>query len=111
MRARVPRLCALGAAAALALGGCGGDDDQEPADSGSTGAQGATGASAASELTAEEFLPLLAPEKKEAVENVLDATPECDGVSPDISLVLLLSDEASQADPETMLAELVAEHC
>jgi hypothetical protein len=97
-------------AAVLALSGCGGDD--EPADSGGTGAQGASGAeSAGADITAEEFLVKLLPEKEVAVEAVIATEPECEGVKVEPSLVLVISDAASNADPETPLTELVTEEC
>ncbi|MDQ3759494.1 MAG: hypothetical protein M3331_06105 [Actinomycetota bacterium] len=99
MRSVRGKLCAGIAVLGLALAGCGADDEPD------------SGETAPIELTAKEFLPLLAPEKKEAVGAVLRATPGCDEVSPDISLVLLVSDEAGQADPETPLADLVKDHC
>jgi hypothetical protein len=101
----------LCAAALLALGGCGGDDD-EPADSGATGAQGASGPeSASADITAEEFLPKLLPEKEIAIEAVVAAEPECEGVKVEPSLVLVISDAASKAEPKTPLTELVMEEC
>jgi hypothetical protein len=97
-------------AAVLALSGCGGDD--EPADSGATGAQGASGAeTAGADITAEEFLMKILPEKEVAVEAVIATEPECEGVKVEPSLVLVISDAASKADPETPLAELVTEEC
>jgi hypothetical protein len=97
-------------AAVLAVGGCGGDD--ESADSGGTSAQGASGAeSAGADITAEEFLVKLLPEKEVAVEAVIATEPECEGVKVEPSLVLVISDAASNADPETPLTELVVAEC
>jgi len=102
---------ALCAAAVLTLGGCGGDED-EPADSGATGAQGASGPeSASADITAEEFLPKLLPEKEVAVEAVVATEPECEGVKVEPSLVLVISDAASNAEPNTPLTDLVVEEC
>jgi hypothetical protein len=108
MRARSATLCA---AAVLALAGCEGDDD-EPAASGATGAQGPSGAEGASaDITAEEFLVKLLPEKEVAVEAVIATEPKCEGVKVEPSLVLVISDAASKADPDTPLTELVVEEC
>ena len=97
-------------AVAIALAGCGGDD--EPARSGATGAQGASGAEGASaDLTAKEFLAKLLPEKQLAIEAVVASEPECEGVKAEPSLVLVISDAASEADPDTSLTELVTEEC
>ena len=86
MQARGVTLCAVLAAVALAIGGCGGDDD-EPADSGATGAQGASGVEGEStDITAEEFLAKLLPEKEIAVEAVIATEPECEGVKVEPSL-------------------------
>ena len=90
--------------------GCGGDD--EAADSGATGAQGASGVEGSSaDITAEEFLVKLLPEKELAVEAVVATEPECEGVKVEPSLVLVISDAASKADPDTPLTELVVEEC
>lgn len=104
------RLCAALSVAAMAFAGCGGDDN-EP-DSGGTGAQGASGVEGASaDITAEEFLLKLLPEKEVAIEAVVATAPECEGVKVEPSLVLVVSDAASAADPRTPLAELVVEEC
>ena len=109
MRPARATLCAV--AAALALAGCGGDDDG-PADSGATGAQGASGAEGSTtDITAEEFLSKLLPEKELAVEGVVASEPACEGVKVEPALVLVLSDAAAKADPDTPLTELVEEEC
>jgi hypothetical protein len=111
MRVRGATLCAAVAAAAIAVGGCGSDDD-EPADSGATGAQGASGAeSSSTDITAEEFLVKLLPEKQIAIEAVVATEPECEGLKVEASLVLVVSDAASNANPDTPLTELVTEEC
>ena len=111
MRLRGATLGAALAAAAIAIGGCGGDDD-EPADSGATGAQGASGAeSASADITADEFLVKLLPEKQVAIEAVVATEPECEGLKVEPSLVLVVSDAASDAAPDTPLTELVTEEC
>ncbi len=98
---------------AIALGGCGGDDE-EPAGAGATGAQGATGPSGGViEITAEEFLAELLPEKTRAIESVAAATRGCAALAQEVepSLVLVISDAAANADPETPLVELVEAEC
>jgi len=105
-------LCVWAAVAALAFAGCGGDDGDEPAEPGATGAQGASGAEGeSSDVTAEEFLAKLLPEKELAVEGVVASEPACEGVKVEPSLVLVLSDAASNADPDTPLTELVTAEC
>ena len=108
MRGRSAKLCTAAAAVVLALGGCGGDD--EDADAGATGAQGASGAES-SDITAEEFLVKLLPEKELAIEGVVASEPACEGLKVEPALVLVLSDAASQAAPETPLTNLVLEEC
>jgi len=106
------RLCATLAvgAIAIAFAGCGGDD--ESGDSGATGAQGASGAeSASADITAEEFLAKLLPEKQVAIEAVVAAEPECEGIKVEPSLALVISDAASNAEPSTPLTALVTEEC
>jgi ABC-type glycerol-3-phosphate transport system substrate-binding protein len=103
------RLCSLAVAAALAIAGCGGDD--ESADSGATGAQGASGAEGVNDVTAEEFLAKLLPEKQVAIEAVAATEPECEGIKVEPSLVLVISEKASEAEPETTLTELVTAEC
>lgn len=109
MGARGARLCAALAIAAIALAGCGGDDDVA-ADSGATGAQGASGAQS-NDITAEEFLVKLLPEKELAIEGVVASEPVCEGLKVEPALVLVVSDAASQAAPDTPLSDLVVEEC
>jgi len=98
-------------AAFILIAGCGGDDD-EASDSGATGAQGATGAAgSATDITAGDFLPKLLPEKEVAIEAVVATEPGCKGLSVEPSFVLVVSDAASKADPDTPLSELVAAEC
>ena len=111
MRPGYGRLGVAVIAVALAFAGCG-EDDAGPADSGATGAQSATGVeSSASDLTAEEFLAKLLPEKEQAVEGVVVSEPACEGLDVEPSLILVISDAASKADPETPLSELVKAEC
>lgn len=105
------KLCVGVMAATLALTGCGGDDDA-PVEAGASGAQGASGAeAAASDITAEEFLAKLLPEKELAVEGVVASEPECEGVEVEPSLILVLSDAAARTNPETPLTDLVTAEC
>jgi len=108
MWGRSAKLCAVAAGVAFALGGCGGDD--EDADSGATGAQGASGAES-SDIMAEEFLVKLLPEKELAIEGVVTSEPACEGLKVEPALVLVISDAASQASPDTPLTDLVVEEC
>jgi len=92
----------------LALSGCGSDDD--PVDtSGATGAQGASGS--VSDVTAEEFLVKLLPEKQIAIEAVVATEAACEGVKVEPSFVLVVSDAASKADPDAPLTDLVEAEC
>jgi len=96
---------------ALALGGCAGDDESSPS-SGATGAQGASGVEGeAQDVTAEEFLSKLLPEKQLAVEGVVASEPACEGVKVEPALILVISDAASKADPDAPLTELVEAEC
>ncbi len=63
------------------------------------------------DITAEEFLAKLLPEKELAVEGVVASEPACEGVKVEPALVLVLSDAAPKADPDTPLTELVEEEC
>jgi hypothetical protein len=99
-------LCLLVALTASA--GCGGGDEQTP----EGGAQGASGpAGGASGLTAQEFLPKLLPDKTEALQAVVATVPECGDVEVKPPFVLLVSDAASSAAPETPLVDLVKAEC
>ena len=108
MRGRGAMLCVAAAAGVLAFGGCGGDD--EDADSGATGAQGASGAES-SDITVEEFLVKLLPGKELAIEGVVASEPACEGLKVEPALVLVISDAASQAPPDTPLTDLVVDEC
>jgi hypothetical protein len=111
MKARSATLCATTAALGLAFAGCGGDDD-EPANAGATGAQGTSGAeSVSADITSEEFLAKLLPEKQIAIEGVVATAAECEGVKVEPSFVLVVSDAASSAEPDTPLTELVTAEC
>ena len=102
---------AAAAAAALAVGASGGDDEQ--ADTGAIGAQGATGfeIERATEITAEEFLVMLLPEKKALLKGIAHIEPECEGLKVETSFVLVVSAAAADADPDAPLTELVTEEC
>jgi hypothetical protein len=111
MRLRSAKVCVTAAVGLLALGGCGGDDD-ESAGSGATGAQGEAGAETeGTDVTADEFLLKLLPEKEIAIEGVVATEPECEGLKVEPSLVLVISEAASKADPDTPLTELVTAEC
>ena len=107
------RLGVAAVALALALGACGGDDEGSSG-SGATGAQGATGPTGGVlEITAEEFLMMLLPEKTRAIESVAAATKGCAGLAQEVepSLVLVLSEASSEAEPDTRLSDLVEAEC
>ena len=72
--------------------------------------QGASGAES-SDITAEEFLVKLLPEKELAIEGVVASEPACEGLKVEPALVLVISDAASQASPDTPLTDLVVEEC
>lgn len=112
MQAGSRKLCIGAAALALGLGGCGGDDDGSE-DAGATGAQGATGFAIENpgDITAEDFLVKLLPEKEVAIEAVVATEPACESLKVEPSLVLVISDAASNADPGTPLTELVTAEC
>ncbi len=110
MRVQGSRICLTAVVMTIALGGCGGDGDAS--DSGATGAQGASGVEGGgTDITAEDFLVKLLPEKEIAIEAVVATEPECEDLAVEPSLVLVISDAASKADPATPLTELVTEEC
>lgn len=90
--------------ALIASAGCGEGGEETPGG----GAQGASGVAG---LTAEEFLPKLLPEKTEALQEVVSTVPECGNVKVKPAFVLLVSDAASSASPETPLVDLVEAEC
>ena len=94
---------------AAAAAGCGGGDG-EMAPSEDRGRE-ASEAPAAAGLTAGEFLPKLLPEKTAALEAVVPTVPDCRGVKVEPSFVLLVSDAAAGAEPDTPLSELVEAEC
>ncbi len=97
----------LGTLVALAIGvaGCGGSDTGEASDS------GATGAAESGDITVAEFLPKVLPEKEVALEAVVATSDACADVSVEPSFVLVVSDAASKADPDTPLTEIVESEC
>lgn len=107
------RLALLAVLTILLTAGCGGGDDMS-AEPGATGTQGATGPTAGVlEITADEFLTMLLPEKTRAIESVAAATRGCADLAQEVepSLVLVLSEAASEAEPDTRLSDLVEAEC
>lgn len=99
------RTAAALVAVALGVAGCGGDDSSGSSDSGASGAAGS------SDITAAEFLPKVLPEKEVALEAVVATSDACAGVKVEPSFVLVVSDAASKADPDTPLTQIVEGEC
>lgn len=109
------RLTIVITAAALALSACGGDDDEpETGASGPTGATGAQGVATSSGIaTAGDYLEASIPEQGEAVQELADAEPACEGVNAKLGgdLQVGVAIAAASAEPATELAGLVASEC
>jgi hypothetical protein len=94
-------LIALTAAAvALVVASCGGDDE-------------ATTAPGAGAMTAKEFIDASIPAEVAAAQEAADATPACSGANTDAGsdFQVQVAIDASQAEPDRPLAEIVAGAC
>jgi hypothetical protein len=98
--------------ATLAIAGCGGDDDDAPAPetAGATGPEGFV-EGASYDITAEEFIAELQPDKQEILKEFADDAEACDGIKVDAGFVLLVTAAASDAAPQAPLADVVEEQC
>ena len=96
----------------LAFGGCGGDDE-DSADPAGAGATGVEGASTDQSLTASEFIDASIPDQAEAVEDLVDANPDCAAVDaePGEQFQVGVAITAAQSPPGTPLEEIVAGQC
>ncbi|HXV51782.1 MAG TPA: hypothetical protein VD765_01025 [Solirubrobacterales bacterium] len=97
---------------ALGFAACGGDDETTS----TAGASGATGAQSTADtldLTAGEYLAASIPDQLTAVEDAVEANPECAEVdtSPGGDFQVAVAIDAASADPDQALAEIVAENC
>ncbi len=101
------------AAVLLTLGfaACGGDDESTTT-AGATGATGAQGPSTAA-MTASEFIEASIPDEIEAVKQAVEDNPDCDGVdtAPGGDFQVSVAIDAASAEPDTPLAEIVADNC
>ena len=109
MRRSVPLFLAL---LALGLAACGGDDETAT----TTGASGITGAqepATGTETTAGDFMDASIPDQIQAVQEAADANPECaaadTAAGSDFQVGVAI--DAAGVDPQTPLAEIVADNC
>jgi hypothetical protein len=97
---------------ALALAACG-EEDTTSIPEIPTGATGAGGPVDSSSMTVEESLGLSTADQLAAVEDAVDANPDCEGVdtSPGGDLQVAVAIDATVAVPDTPLADVVADRC
>jgi hypothetical protein len=102
------------AAVLLALGfaACG-DDDETSSTAGATGASGTAGPATAGAMTAGEFLKASIPDQIEAVADAAAANPDCADAdtSAGSDFQVQVAIDAAGTDPDTPLAEVVADNC
>jgi hypothetical protein len=98
---------------ALGLTACGGDDDTTSIPEGPTGTSGVQGPVESEDVTVEEFLAAPTSEQLGLVEDAAAGIPDCDGLdtSPGSDLQVAVAIDATVAEPETPLAEIVADAC
>ena len=110
------RLTILSIGALLTLGACGGDDE-EPATTGATGAAGATGAQGQTAVggiaTAGDYMDASIPDQGEAVQELAETDPECEGVDTKLGgdFQVAVAIDAASVSAETPLAEIVSGQC
>jgi hypothetical protein len=99
--------------ASLTLFACGGDDETTPTTTGATGATGVQGAVDSEGMTADQFIDASIPDQLAAVEDAVESEPDCQGAdtAPGGDLQVSVAIDAASADPDTPLAQIVAENC
>ena len=98
---------------ALLLIGCGGDDETTSIPAGPSGTSGAQGASGGGGMTAKELLDASIPAQVAAVQDAADADPDCSRTNTNAgsSFQVDVSIQAANSDPDTPLAQIVANNC
>jgi hypothetical protein len=102
-------LCLAAVAATLGLAACGGGDDSASGDS--TDASATSGDSAALTMTVADFVPLLEADKQAAIEDVVAASPQCDGLDADRDFLITVSVRATDGPPDRPVARLIRDAC
>ena len=106
-------LISLGAVLlALGFAACGGDDETSST-GGATGTTGVQGIPGGAELTASEFLEASIPDQIEAVTQAAEDNPDCAkaDTAPGSDFQVSVAIDAASADPDTPIAEIVADNC
>jgi hypothetical protein len=101
-------LCVAAVAATLGLAACGGSDDSS---SDSTDASASTGDSAALTMTVAEFVPLVEADKQAAIEDVVAASPQCEGLHADKDFLITVSVRATDGPQDRPVARLIRDAC
>ena len=99
---------------ALVFAACGGGDDSSTtATTGASGASGAEGSTGGTEMTASEFIDASIPDEIDAVQQAVDANPDCSGAdaSPGSDFQVSVAIDAASAAPDTPISEVVADNC
>ena len=98
--------------ATLVIAGCGGDDEAAPAPetAGTTGSEGLV-EGASYDITAEEFIAELQPDKQEILKELAADAEGCDSIKVVAGFVLLVTAAASDAAPDAPLSDVVEEQC
>ena len=97
--------------AALAVVGCGGDDDDAASEPPTTSGPEGFVEGAPYDITVEEFIAELQPDKQEILKDFAADAEACAGAKVDAGFVLLVTAAASDASPDTPLADVVEEQC
>jgi len=98
---------------ALLLIGCGGDDETTSIPAGPSGTSGPQGASGGGGMTAKQYGAASIPAQLAAVQDAADANPDCSGTNTNAgsSFQVDVSIQAANSDPDTPLAQIVANNC
>jgi hypothetical protein len=98
----------------LGATGCGGGDDttSTPA-AGASGTSGPQGSGSGGGMTAKEFLDASIPDEVAAVQDAADANPDCSATNTDAGsdFQVQVAIDSASADPNTAIAEIVANNC
>jgi hypothetical protein len=101
-------LCVAAVAATLGLTACGGGGDSS---SDSTDASSTTGDSAALTMTVADFVPLVEADKQAVIDEVVAASPQCEGLDADKDFLITVSVRATDGPPDRPVARLIRDAC
>jgi hypothetical protein len=101
-------LCVAAVAATLGLAACGGSSSSS---SDSTDASSTTGDSPALTMTVADFVPLVEADKQAVIDEVVAASPQCEGLDADKDFLITVSVRATDGPQDRPVARLIRDAC